>query len=122
MVFFMARATSEHWHAMRTVPALLELLGRRVMSDLAVIKIECDPSLSAQFKTIENLRLTGRPSRVAGTDRLSFDAVADEAAQEQLRALGCAVTIVKTPEEYGQDVCRAFDVICDTPMKFDGSD
>jgi hypothetical protein len=92
------------------------------MSDLAVIKIECDPSLSAQFKTIENLRLTGRPSRVAGTGRLSFDAVADAAAQEQLRTLGCAVTIVKAPEEYEEKVRRAFDAISDTPMKFDGSD
>jgi hypothetical protein len=75
--------------------------------------------LSAQFKTIENLRLTGRPSRVAGTGRLSFDAVADAAAQEQLRTLGCAVTIVKTPEEYEEKVRRAFDAIS---RQFDGSD
>jgi hypothetical protein len=92
------------------------------MSGLAVIRIECDPSLSAQFGTIENLKLTGRPSRVGGTERLSFDAVADAAAQEQLRALGCAVTVLKTPEEYEEKVRRAFDAISDTPMKFDGPD
>jgi hypothetical protein len=92
------------------------------MSDLAIIRIECDPSLSAQLGTIKNLKLTGRPSRVGGTERLSFDAVADAAAQEQLRALGCAVTVLKTPEEYEEKVRRAFDAISNTPMKFDGSD
>lgn len=70
----------------------------------ALVEMFCDPAKLKELKAIPNLKLQMRPEYTTDPAVISIVALADAAAQDAARALGCTVTVHKSPEQYREDV------------------
>jgi len=74
----------------------------------AVVDILCDPVRLAELGAIPNLVIEVRPVRTKDPAVVRVAALADAAAQDAARALGCTVTVVKSAEDYRAQIEDAY--------------
>ena len=74
----------------------------------AIVEMLCDPAKLKELSAIPNLRIEVRPEYTADPAVIRIIALADAAAQDAARVLGCTVTVHKTPEQYRAQVEKAY--------------
>lgn len=85
----------------------------------AIVEIRCSARQIEQLKSIPNLVLQRPPMPTADADTKIIHALADASAQDQARALGCDVDVIKSAQEYNEQVRNVYDNISDKPISID---
>jgi hypothetical protein len=76
--------------------------------DYAVVAIACNPSLLPALAATENLEIRLNPRYTSDPATIIVHALADEDAQAAATALGCVVTVIKTPQELSDQIDSAY--------------
>jgi hypothetical protein len=76
----------------------------------AVVDILCDPAQLEAIEAVPNLLVPLRPEYTDDPGLILVHALADEDAQAAVAALGCTVTVLKSAEEYQQQLDAAYAV------------
>lgn len=74
----------------------------------AIVEILCDPAKIKELKAISNFRIQVRPERTADPNVARIFALADAAAQDAARQLGCTVTVRKSAEDYRKHIEKTY--------------
>jgi hypothetical protein len=74
------------------------------VSEYALVEMFCNPAMLKELDAISNLDIQVRPEYTADPTVIRIIALADAAAQAAARALGCTITVRKTPEQYREEV------------------
>jgi hypothetical protein len=85
----------------------------------AIVEIRCSARQIEQLKAIPNLVLQRPPMPTADAHAKIVYALADASAQDQARALGCDVTVIKSPHDYNEQIRNVYDNISDKPITID---
>jgi hypothetical protein len=85
----------------------------------AVVEIRCDVSQIEKLRAIPNLIFQRPPAPTAQANIRIVYALADASAQDQAKALGCDVTVIKSADEYSEQVRSVYDNISDKPITID---
>lgn len=85
-------------------------VGARVPEpDYAVVEIQCTRAQVRELAGIPNLEIEVRPLFTEDPDVVLVSALADEAAQQAVAALGCTVTVVLSASAYRAQVDDAYE-------------
>ena len=82
----------------------------------AVVEIRCDASQLDNLRAIPNLIFQRRPVPTADPNVKIIHALADAAAQDQAKALGCDVTVIKNAQDYNEQIRNVYENISDKPI------
>jgi hypothetical protein len=85
----------------------------------AVVEILCEVSQIEKLRAIPNLTFQRPPAPTAQANIKLIYALADASAQDQAKALGCDVTVIKSAEEYSKQIRSVYDNISDKPITID---
>lgn len=83
---------------------------------LAIVKIRCDISQLDSLRAIPNLIFQRRPVPTADANVKIIHALADASAQDQAKALGCDVTVIKSAQDYDEQIRNVYENISDKPI------
>lgn len=76
--------------------------------DYAIVEILCDPAKLHHLGDIPNLLIDVRPVKTQDPAVVRISARADAPAQAAARALGCTVTVVKSAEDFREQIADAY--------------
>jgi hypothetical protein len=82
----------------------------------AVVEIRCDANQLESLRAIPNLILQRRPVPTADANVKIIHALADATAQDQAKALGCDVTVIKSAQDYNEQIRNVYENISDKPI------
>ena len=85
----------------------------------AIVKIRCDAGQIEKLRTIPNLVFQRPPRPTYDTNTKIVPALADASAMDQVRALGCVVTVIKSAQDYSDLIRNVYDNISDKPITID---
>lgn len=85
----------------------------------AVVEIRCDVSQIEKLRAIPDLSFQRKPAPTAQANIRLIYALASASAQEQAKALGCDITVIKSAEEYSEQIRSVYDNISDKPITID---
>jgi hypothetical protein len=85
-------------------------------SALAIVKIRCDVGQLDSLRAIPNLIFQRRPMPTADANIKIIQALADTSAQDQAKALGCEVTVIKSAQDYNEQIRNVYENISDKPI------
>jgi hypothetical protein len=83
---------------------------------LAIVKIRCDVGQLDSLRAIPNLIFQRPAMPTADANIKVIQAFADEAAQDQAKALGCEVTVIKSAQDYNEQIRNVYENISDKPI------
>jgi histidinol-phosphate/aromatic aminotransferase/cobyric acid decarboxylase-like protein len=81
----------------------------------AVIDIRCDPAKLPEIEAIPNLRVAVSPEYTDDPAIILVHAFADEQARAAVEAMGCAVTVVTSAEDFQQQLDDVYNAIDEDP-------
>ena len=74
----------------------------------AIIDILCDPAQLKAIEAIPNLRVEVRPEYTDDPAVILIHAFADAGAQAAVEAMGCTVRVLKSAEDYREQIEAAY--------------
>ena len=77
----------------------------------AVVDILCDPAQLEDIEAVPNLLVPMRPEYTDDPGVILVHALADEDAQAAVTAMGCTVTVLKSAEDYQQQIDAAYAAV-----------
>jgi hypothetical protein len=86
---------------------------------LAVVKIRCHVSQLDSLRAIPNLTFQRPPMPTADVNIKMILALADASAQDQAKALGCDVIVIKSAQDYAEQIRNVYENITDKPINID---